>query len=363
VNYSLNHQIYYGGFDPGSGQASLKLHSDGGAEPLQEVFTLSSFVADGDAGKLLDKGGIDATLTDVLAKGEYVLSFQGNTYFLGSLITEGRNQTDAKGDSERYWSQHSQLLLLALTAHMIPDRSCELRIVTALPVALYNKDNRRRMKEALEGYYRYEFQGKPRELTVKVGYVAMEGQGVLISRGESKGKQGIIDIGERTTDLVAADGQRLITSLCAGDEIGIGQVVDAIQSYLQKRYGRILTTQEAHEQLKAYAHGKSLPSIRVQGRPVDPAEIERVITGAIDSLGRTLKNLINATWNEEGGRVASSFDNLLLAGGGAYYLEEIIHETLQGIQRLEVSPELANAEGYADLAVSLEDQKADIWEI
>jgi hypothetical protein len=233
---------YYGGFDPGSGRAGLYLEDEDGVQLEENLLSIDSVIAQGNAQKLLKRGDINATFADVLREGECLISWNDTDYFLLDLLKEGKNATEALGDPNRYWGDHARVLLLALAAMLIPERTFVLRLVTALPITLYNRENRQRMKENLTNYYRFEYNGRVREAYIIVGYVAMEGQGLLIHCGEQDGEQAVLDIGERTVDAIAADGQKLLTTLCDGnEELGIGQITDALRS-LAQRYGRVIPT-------------------------------------------------------------------------------------------------------------------------
>ena len=356
--------IYYAGYDPGSGIASLKLVPADDVDLAQDIFTLPSAIADGTISDLLDRGDIDATLQQVLREGEYALTLQESDYFLGELVEQGKNSTAALGADLRYWSLHTKILLLALAAKLIPEKHFELRLVTALPVSLYTRENRRKVKDALSGYYRYDMNGRTGiEALVKVGYVAYEGQGVLVHCGQKAGKQGVIDIGERTTDLLGANGQVINGRWCAGEEIGVGQLVDALKN-LGKKYKRIISTDLAHEILKAYAHSHSLPRVTVQQKEEIPeAEMREVIAKAVKRLSRTLTTLISGTWTaQDGGEAGSDFDEVFLAGGGAWYFEQVVRDLIKNVTFVP-DPQDANVRGYAALATGLEDAKEDIWEL
>lgn len=355
--------IYYAGYDPGSGIASIKLIPTDEVEMAQDLFALPSAIADGNTSDLLDRGDIDATLQQVLRPNEYTLTLQGSDYYLGQLIEQGKNNTSALGADLRYWSIHTKVLLLALAAHLIPEKRFELRLVTALPVTLYTKENRKKVRDVLSGYYRYDFNGRKEiETYVKVGYVAYEGQGVLVHCGKKAGKQGVIDIGERTTDLIGANGQVLNGKWCAGEEIGVGQLVDDLKHFARKQYQRIISTDLAHTILKAYIHEKSLPRVTVnQKEEIPEVELREVIAKSIKRLSRTLVTLISSTWTTDGGRTASDFDEVLLAGGGAYYFEQTVRDLVKHVTFV-ANPQDANVHGYAELATGLEDVKPDIWE-
>ena len=358
--------VYYAGYDPGSRIASLYLCAEDRPDELELSLSVPSIIGDGNIADLVNVRATtdpNAPLASLLKKHEYVIEYEGQDYYVGELAEkEGKNATTAHGASDRYWSRHSLLLLLALAAVLTPERQCELRVVTALPVTLYRtKENRSLVKKTLEGWYPFRFNGRDREIVVKVGAVVMEGMGALIQYGEETGKQAVIDIGERTIDLVAADGQTPLASLCDGDILGVGQIADELIREIKGRYKRILTSIEAHEQLYAYANSKPLPHLAANQQPIPADEIRGIIDKAIARVGRAITLYIAQKWNQEGGAVASNFSPVLLIGGGAYYFEQAIKSLIPLVDRPE-DPEDANPRGYLDLALSLEDVKATIWE-
>ncbi len=358
--------VYYAGYDPGSGIATLYLCPEDNLDELPLALSVASIVGDGLVADLINTRTTtdpDASLASLLKKHEYVIEYEGQEYYVGELAEkEGKNATAALGVSDRYWSLHSLLLLLTLAAALIPERQFELRVVTALPVTLYRtKENRGLVKKALEGWYPFRFNGRDREVVVKVGAVVMEGMGALICCGEETGKQAVIDIGERTIDLVAVDGQTPISNLCDGDILGVGQVADELIREVKQRYKRILSSVEAHEQLYAYANGKPLPRLAANQRPIPAGEIHSIIDKAIARVGRAINLFVSQKWNQEGGAVASNFSPVLLIGGGAHYFEPTVRTLIPLVNRPD-DPEDANPKGYLDLALSLEDVKATVWE-
>jgi hypothetical protein len=361
-----NAAVYYAGYDPGSRIATLYLAPEDHLDDLPLALSVPSILGDGSVADLVNTRTTtdpNAQLSSLLKKHEYVLEYEGQEYYAGKLAEqEGKNPTTAHGVSDRYWSRHCLLLLLTLAAALIPERQFELRVVTALPVTLYKtKENRVLMKKVLEGWYPFRFNGRDREAVVKVGAVVMEGMGALIQHGEETGKQAVIDIGERTVDLVAADGQTPLSNLCDGDILGVGQVADELVREIKGRYKRVLSSIEAHEQLYAYANGKPLPRLAANQQPIPADEIRSIIDRAIARVGRAINLYIAQKWNQEGGTVASNFSPVLLIGGGAHYFEQTIR-TLIPLVDLPEDPEDANSRGYLDLAFSLEDVKAAIWE-
>ncbi len=358
--------VYYAGYDPGSRIATLYLCAQDHLDELPLALSVPSIVGDGSVADLVNMRTTtdpSAPLSSLLKKHEYVLECEGQEYYVGKLAEqEGNNPTTAHGVSNRYWSRHCLLLLLTLAADLIPERQFELRIVTALPVTLYRaKENRTLVKKALEGWYPFRFNGRDREAVVKVGAVVMEGIGALIHHGEEVGRQAVIDIGERTIDLVAADGQTPLSNMCDGDILGVGQIADELIREIKQRYRRILSSIEAHEQLYAYANSKPLPRLSANQQPIPADEIRSIIDRAITRVGRAINLYIAQKWNQEGGTVASNFSPVLLIGGGAHYFEQTIR-TLIPLVELPEEPEDANSNGYLALSLSLEDVKATVWE-
>jgi hypothetical protein len=352
--------IYSAGFEVGSGISGLTVCAADGLPLARDLVTLPSFIADGDITTLLKGSDPDATLAETLHPGEYVLVWQDRTYFLGDLLMQGQHLDNAMSDERRYWSEHAQVLLLCLACMLIPERRFQLRLVTALPVSLYDRERRQRVRQALSQHYRFSFNGREREVEVRCGYVAMEGQGILIHCGDAHSQQAVIDIGERTTDLVAASGQRLIGRLCKGEQLGVGELVEALR-HLAHRHRRALSVEKAHAALHAYAHHRPSPQIITATGPLPEEEITTTIEQVIARVARPLSSHLSGTWNMEEAPAGSQFDTIYLGGGGAYYFEAVVRATLPECHLVTVpAPEEANIRGYAELAASLDEAH---WEV
>ena len=349
--------IYYAGFEVGSGFSGLKLLPADGLALAQDLVTLPSFLADGDIMTLLKSSDPEAKLADVLQQEEYVLTWQDHTYFLGRLVEHGTHSTNAFSDERRYWSEHAQVLLLCLACILIPERCFELRLVTALPVSLYDRIRRQQVRQALSRHYRFTFNGHRREVQVTCGYVAMEGQGTLIHCGDTCSSQAVIDVGERTTDLVAANGQRLLAHFCKGEQFGVGQLVEDLQQ-LGQQYRRKVSVEKAHALLTAYVHHCPFPRIPTGTGSIPEDEIAGDIKRSMGRVARPLSSFVVGTWNVEGAPAGTQFETIYLGGGGAYYFEEVIRQALQDCHIVTVpDAEYANICGYAELAASLDEDR------
>lgn len=352
--------IYYAGFEVGSGLSGLTIVPTDDMPLPQDLVTLPSFIANGNIATLLKGADAEATLSDVLRPDEYVLTWQNRTYFLHRLLAQGTFLYNAFSDERRYWSTHAHLLLLCLACILIPHSRFELRLVTALPVSLYTRERRLKVRSALSGFYRFTFNGREREVVVKCGYVAMEGQGILIHRGDTSSQQAVIDIGERTTDLVAANGQRLLGLLCKGEQFGVGHLVEELKE-LAHQHRRAISVEQAHDLLKAYAHHLPYPTISTPTGSLPTEEITMAIHESIQRIAGPLSSFLVGTWNMEDVPAGSQFDTIYLGGGGAYYFEDVVRSALPDCYIVTVpDPQDANIRGYAELATALDAYR---WEI
>jgi hypothetical protein len=363
---------YYAGFEIGSGNATLKLIPlDESLEMKEDLMYLPASFADGDIKKLINTrgNGEQTPLSTVIYRDEqeHAITFRkGNgeeyTFFLDGLMDAGTNKRSTAGDQKRYYSPQAQAFLLTMAADMIEQRSFELRLVTALPVKLFqNTENRRRVKECLEGYYRFMHNGVERECIVKVGTVIMEGQGVLIHDGDSELMQGVIDLGFRTLDLVGARGQRLLPPLCDGAEFGIGQIVDDLVQLAADNDAH-LSIEDAQAVLYAWAHNDPLPEVNNgDGDAIPESVVRATIVEAKDRLWSSIASFISTTWNQEAAKAGSQFKKILLGGGGPYYYKAEFQQLLGKKAAQVEESEYSNVQGYADLASGLEDMKADVW--
>jgi hypothetical protein len=361
--------VYYVGYDPGSGTTTLFVSPE---EELNQIWTITapSFVSDGNLVDLANMRGRDLDEPPALAlkEGEYAITIEEagkeREYYIGDLaVKQGTNPDDALADPNRYWGLHSRLRLLALACAIIPEHTFELRIVTALPVTLYKigKENRAKVKEGLQNHYRFCFNGKQKEVTIKVGAVIMEGIGALIAVGEGQGEEAIIDIGKRTIDLVAAEDQSPQTQYCHGNaNLGVGKVIDEVTRVILQKHKRAINPTLATDLLYAYAHDERLPEITTEDANVPPDRLHVVIQEAIAKQGRSINQFINKSWNEEGSTVASNFRRVYIVGGGAHYFAESIRKIIKKAT-VPTLPEEANPRGYLDLALGLEEAKPTIW--
>jgi hypothetical protein len=293
-----------------------------------------------------------ASSVGVLQQGEYALVFRNTEFFIGTLaLTQSRTSSTGKGDMNRYWNQRSLEMLLTVSGTIIPERDYRLNVVTGLPIETFNVSNRKRVKEALEGVHEFVLNGRPRIVEVKVSRVIMEGAGAIIAYGSSDPiKQGAIDIGGRTTDVFASDGQMPLLPLCKGKALGVELAADRLSSQAQAKYLRPLTAQETREVLRAYVNKSTYPKLFASGTRIPELDLIEWSRHVLRSIGSEIASFVSQVWNNsEYGGVAGDIAKVLLVGGGAYYFREDIQKIIPHVE-IPMQPELANAIGYAALA-------------
>jgi len=293
-----------------------------------------------------------ASPTDVLAKDEYVLSLGNTELFIGSLaLTQAKLSSSGRGDITRYWSKRSLEMLLTVAGSIVPEHAFRLNVVTGLPIETFTSANRKRVKEALEGYHEFILNGKPRTADIVVSRVDHGGCrcGDCLRTGEQV-KQGAIDIGGRTTDAFVANGQSPILPLCKGKALGVERVAELLSQQVETKYLRALSTQETREVLYAYVQRKPYPALYASGTRISELDLMQWVTHDIDTVGSEIASFVSQAWNDsEHGSVASDVAKVLLVGGGAYYFHHVIASLISHVE-VPAHPELANAIGYAALA-------------
>ncbi len=350
-------QAFCAGFDPGNSETSLVVATP---EGQQSRLTLPSYVGRGSSHELKRFRQMKSVqAADVFQPGEYVLlcpKIAHTEYFIGTLaMDQSRAATSARGDINRYWSPFVLLLLLAASGALIPDAEFEISLVTGIPIETYSDQNRRKVRNALEGEHRFTLNGRERLAAVSVETVIMEGAGAMIACGDERPiRQAVIDIGGRTTDLYTADGQMPLIPLCKGTALGVELAAEMLNRTFEEYAGRDLTLQEMRQILRAAVGNGQCPPIYANGQEISSIDLRLWTEDALRSVGRDITTFLAQTWaSGELGAVATDLAKVLLVGGGAYAFYRDIVRLIPHVT-VPSQPELANALGYAELARHLQ---------
>jgi plasmid segregation protein ParM len=329
------------GFDPGNSEATLLLTTG----TRNSVLTIPSYIGAGSLDELRRiRGG--SGKQDKLDVGEFVLETAERSMFVGRLALEqSSGASSARGDISRYWHGHTLHLLMVLGGTLIKDTTFSLRVVTGLPVNVWNKQTTvAAVQRSLCGTHTFTLNGRERTMMVEGVLVMMEGAGALAAYGSAEDvPQAVIDTGGRTTDLFWARGMQPVLPRCAGFALGVEQVGDALADWFRTRYERELAPHELRALLRAYAQKEPPPPLYADGAPV-------ILNGELQAfasaVGGDIRREVSRLWrSSEQGKVAAEAARVLYIGGGPYFFRELLRPI---IPHLEVprAPELANAQGY-----------------
>lgn len=274
--------------------------------------------------------------------------------YIGQLAVDQSSMTfDSKGDISRYESDKSRIMLLAVSSSLVEDAEYGLNVVTGLPIETYKGDpnGRKNIKSSLEGTYTFYINGRLRTAHITVSRVIMEGAGAAIGYSSNEDiKQGVIDIGGRTTDLYVSQGLTPLIAESAGKALGVHLAGDLLSKNFEKKYGWKLNASQLRQCLFASVGTGKYPRLSNDGDLIQ--DIPALTTSALKQIGDEIVSFVSATWRASEGnkKVASGFNSVLLVGGGAYYFYESLKDKIPHLVFID-SPEEANSYGYAVFAL------------
>ena len=289
-----------------------------------------------------------------LKEGDYVITDASNSQFVGSLAArQGDMPSSGLGDTGRYWSERARQLLLTVSRALIPDSEYDLVVVTGLPIAVYREDAaaaKRKVRKMLDGTHEFCLNDRSGIAHVTVASIAMEGAGAIISPDMSRARQGVIDIGQFTTDLAAFNGAEPLVRFCQGFRQGVETTHREFTDQFRLKFSMTPDRHEVRAAFYQYVNSRRIDSMWVRGLEIKSPELRELIKSAIDRAGTAIIATIATIWNESlMGEVAANFARVLVLGGGSYLFMPHIQSRIPNAQRMP-EPEYQNALGYARLA-------------
>ncbi|MBN1888077.1 MAG: ParM/StbA family protein [Thermoflexales bacterium] len=271
-------------------------------------------------------------------------TFKGTPYFYGEDAILQSRVTTGRQDRDRIGSDEELLLALIALARLDITRA---HIVTGLPVAwLRDKD---KLIRTWTGTHQLAF-GK-RELAITIenvtvipqplgGYYswALDNAGQPAQSKEMlNGALGLLDIGWNTSDLTGLRAIRPVQQWCGGEQVGMRRVIEIIDARLRAEHG---ITRRPHNLDAALRDGQA---VTVYGQPVD---VSGIAQQARAMVAADIQAAATRLWGS-----ADAFDRVLIFGGGAAGLSNELRKAFPHNGVLLPQPELANALGFARLAV------------
>lgn len=331
------------GLDPGTGITTMyvqgvKVSAQGKQDrtPLYRI-SFPSVVASGE--HLLEAIGNmrNAPKDNPAAKlglDEYVLQIESEITddLVGAIAyTEGKIWTDAKGDPDRYWGSHIKRLTLTGLS-IIPDRRATVHLNLCMPLSLYDRDNKERVIINLTGVYTYALNGVPHKMDIRVGTVIPEGAAAIVKHGVVSGRNLAVDIGDRTMEIILANGLQVSFRDSAPTEFGVRLLLDDVHQELMVVHGRDVSISDIRTMVKLYCASIAIPQLKVpkgtETGYLTSEQLAGIIRRKQTSMLRDLMGLIRQRVSKDGAVAGASLDSATIYGGGAYLFYIGLQENL-----------------------------------
>lgn len=333
------------GFDGGNHEAVLTFDA-------KRLITAPNYLSDG---RLDDLTGLRAGAGErgVLKSDEYVVEYDGRSYFFGKLAVEqGKDPRNNVGDNGRYWS-HNLIALMALAGATYTEDRIILRIVTGLPISVYkNRDTRdeiaRRLTQA--GEYRYRLNGRDRTLVISDVKIVMEGQAAALLHGakNTRATQALIDLGGRTTGFIYLEDGQTVPDKCGMLEAGVEKVGQTLIGLVRDTHKKTLKPRDVRKALRSWLIDKGRAVVTVAGKDVD---ITALVDQAVRAVAGDIESHARKLWTDgDDLRIAVDCAQVALVGGGAYYFSDHLTSVIATTVKVASEPEMASARAYKTLA-------------
>ena len=278
-----------------------------------------------------------------LASDDYVIAHgtDGVPIALGwSALRYSDVPTAGRGDEGRYGAFTRDFILAGIAARTRGERVIVRRLIVTAP-ADYADQAREPLTAALRRAHTLTM---PRKMTIDIRRVQVEAEGaVALPAIKPEGKTILIDGGGGTTQIVLADGPRLLTARTRGT--GMQRAIDIVSDRLRKQHGRHLTMMERVRVEQALLSGDAC-HIRTDTGKVEVTVLLRAVLDRVcETVIADIKERVPA-WKRA--------DTIYLVGGQAYHLRAQYEKAFPGIV-IPKQPEYANMRG-ALVLLNVEDK-------
>lgn len=274
---------------------------------------------------------------------EIVIDVPGDgTWLVGEGAVAQSRFLDRREDRGWIESAAYRRLMLAAFTEITAATSCDLVVVTGLPVAFYSAD-RDRLRDLFLGEHRASREGRraqifrvvdARVIPQPFGALlaeALDNRGQVANRQLATGAVGVIDVGGKTTNLLSVNRLAEIGRETASVNVGAWDVVRAVREHLAVACPNL--------ELRDHAVIDAVVTrgVRYYGEPVD---LGPVVDAVLEPMADAVIAQATQLWNG-----AAGLDAILVAGGGAHLLGAHVARHFRHA-RTVTDPVFANARGY-----------------
>jgi plasmid segregation protein ParM len=277
------------------------------------------------------------------ADGQIVLDLPGDgTWLVGEGAIAQSRFVDRREDRGWIASDAYRQLMLAGFTELTTATSCDLVVVTGLPVAFYSAD-KDALRDRFLGQHRVTREGRRtqvfhvaecRVIPQPFGALlaeALNNQGKIVNHDLAAGAVGVIDIGGKTTNLLSVNRLAEIGRETASVNVGAWDVARAVRAYLADHCPGL--------ELRDHQVIDTLVKRRVKyyGAAIDLGD---VIDATLEPMAGQVVAQATQLWNG-----AAGLDAILVAGGGALLLGPYLGRAFPHVRVVD-HPVFANALGY-----------------
>lgn len=277
------------------------------------------------------KADLGLSLPARLAADDMVID-DGTLVALGwSALRYSDTPTAAIGDPGRYGRFTRDFVLAGIGAKARAPRVLVRNLIVMAPADFVDEVTTS-LTQALRGSHQLTVLG--RQVVIEVRRVRVEAEGAAaLPALSTEGRTLLIDGGGGTTQIVLADGGRVIKAKTRGT--GLQRALDAAAERIKAQHGYTLSMLERAQIEQALAAGQSYHLRTAAGR----LEVTGPIKAQLDRISETI--IADIKERVPGWRRA---DQMYLIGGQAYHLRRQYEAAFPGI-KVPAQPEVANVRG------------------
>jgi len=270
-----------------------------------------------------------------------VLNLVDGTFLVGQGAVEQSRFAPRREDRAWIESDEYYRLMLATFTELTTATSCELIVVTGLPVAYYGDKDK--LRDLLLGEHRASREGRRgqvfrvtdcRVIPQPFGALlslALDDRGRVADTELATGKIGIVDVGGKTTNLLSVNRLAEIARETASVNVGSWDAMRAVQDWLSNHCPDLVLRD--HQVIEAMI----ARSVAYYDGKVDLGD---VVDQALEPMAAQIVAQATQLWN-----AGASLSAILVSGGGALLLGPAIKKHFRHARVVE-DPVFANAIGY-----------------
>ncbi|MDJ0808591.1 MAG: ParM/StbA family protein [Desulfobacterales bacterium] len=283
------------------------------------------------------------------------IEINGEGYFVGRRADCDWRSPQLPRQPDRLFGAYGKHLVLALLS-AYTEMESPLHVVLGLPVS-YFQLLKASCEAGLIGYHKLVWVEKdgsriPKNIHIRKLHLVphpmgtysglvMDANGRLQAEKFRERKIAVVDIGFRSTNVIAMDRMRFSNRYSGSIDLGISRGFERIERKLRDETGRSLTFDQLYQAVR-------MGHIRIEDQTYNIERVRREAFSLLaEQLADNIGHLLAAAWD---------LDNLLLTGGGSRELADYIGPLLPGeVSQIENEQDarLNNAQGQLRLARAL----------